>query len=424
MNPIVSVQRMSKAYRIRSTDTKRYHTLRDELAALALNLVTGKTGEASFKTFWALQDISFDIMPGEMVGIIGRNGAGKSTLLKILSRITRPTQGTATLDGRVVSLLEVGTGFHPELTGRENIFISGAVLGMKRPEICKKFDEIVAFAEVEAFLDVPVKRYSSGMYVRLAFAVAAHLDPEILLIDEVLAVGDAAFQKKCLGKMEHASRQDGRTVVFVSHNMVAVQTLCQRGLWLNQGQLKQDGAAGEVIAAYLQHDQPPTAHELVWPNLQTAPGNDQVRIHRVCARSTDSTATLITISSPLVIEFEYWNFQPEAYLNLSLFLYNEQGVMILNSAPTDPSFYTTAFTAGLFRSSCFIPGDLLNDGTHYIDVLVVQDQGIVIYRHDRILSVDILDAVERRGAWYDRWPGAVRPALKWHTEKVLESANG
>jgi lipopolysaccharide transport system ATP-binding protein len=424
MNPIISVQRISKAYRIRSADIKRYHTLRDELAGLALNLFNGKTGKASFKTFWALQEISFDIMPGEMVGIIGRNGAGKSTLLKILSRITRPTQGTATLNGRVVSLLEVGTGFHPELTGRENIFISGAVLGMKHPEICKKFDEIVAFAEVDAFLDVPVKRYSSGMYVRLAFAVAAHLDPEILLIDEVLAVGDAAFQKKCLGKMEHASQQNGRTVVFVSHNMVAVQNLCQRILWLNQGQLKHDGSAGEVISAYLQHDQPPTAHEQVWPSLKTAPGNDKVRICRVCVRSTDSTATLITISSPLVIEFEYWNFQPDAYLNLSLFLYNEQGVMILNSAPTDPSFYTTAFATGRFRSSCFIPGDLLNDGTHYVDVLVVQDQGVVIYRHDRILSIDILDAVERRCGWYDRWPGAVRPPLKWHTEKVLESAHG
>ncbi|MGC8744908.1 MAG: ABC transporter ATP-binding protein [Verrucomicrobiia bacterium] len=253
--PIISVRQIGKRYRL--GQTLAHDTLRDHLTDLfksAGNLFTGKwrQNRREDEYIWALKDISFDVEAGEVVGIIGRNGAGKSTLLKILSQITEPTEGEARVRGRLASLLEVGTGFHQELTGRENIFLNGAILGMSKSEIKKKFDEIVAFAEVEKFLDTPVKRYSSGMYVRLAFAVAAHLEPEILVVDEVLAVGDAAFQNKCLGKMQEVARGRGRTVFFVSHNMSAIQTLCSRVIYLSQGRIKGIGSVEEQISAYLK----------------------------------------------------------------------------------------------------------------------------------------------------------------------------
>jgi lipopolysaccharide transport system ATP-binding protein len=252
---IIKVENLGKCYRIsHQGERQRYVALRDVLASKVKGLFQHRKSETgnrkSVEDFWALKGVSFEIKQGEVVGIIGRNGAGKSTLLKILSRITEPTEGRITLRGRIASLLEVGTGFHPELTGRENIFLNGAILGMSRAEIKKKFDEIVAFAEVEKFLDTPVKRYSSGMYVRLAFAVAAHLEPEILIVDEVLAVGDADFQKKCLGKMENVSRREGRTVLFVSHNMKAIQTLCQTGIVLEAGRVKCLSTADEALQVY------------------------------------------------------------------------------------------------------------------------------------------------------------------------------
>jgi lipopolysaccharide transport system ATP-binding protein len=253
---VIRVENLGKKYIIGHQQQERYTSLRDVITDKVKSLGSlinpqAKNENPAFEEFWALKDVSFDIKQGDRVGIIGRNGAGKSTLLKILSRITEPTTGSIKIKGRVASLLEVGTGFHPELTGRENIFLNGAILGMGKEEIKRKFDEIVAFAEVEKFLDTPVKRYSSGMYVRLAFAVAAHLEPEILIVDEVLAVGDAAFQKKCLGKMEDVSAKEGRTVLFVSHNMAAIQNLCQRVVWLNQGQLIIDNQTQIVINDYL-----------------------------------------------------------------------------------------------------------------------------------------------------------------------------
>ncbi|HEY9876757.1 MAG TPA: ABC transporter ATP-binding protein [Candidatus Obscuribacterales bacterium] len=251
MQPIISVRDLGKMYRIRSEEKKPYRTLRDELAEGFQKILQGKFARAQMQDFWAVKDINFDIHPGEVVGIIGRNGAGKSTLLKILSRITPPTTGEAILGGRVGSLLEVGTGFHPELTGRENVYLSGAIMGMSKAEINKKFDEIVAFAEVEKFIDTPVKRYSSGMYVRLAFGVAAHLEPEILIVDEVLAVGDAQFQKKCLGKMGDVASQEGRTVLFVSHQMGSIAQLCKKAILLSKGSVVQEGDTQEVIDYYL-----------------------------------------------------------------------------------------------------------------------------------------------------------------------------
>ncbi len=248
MKPIISVEGLGKSYTIRHEGQTRYKSLREEIFNLPKRLF--QHSSQNQEEFWALKDVSFDVMPGDRVGIIGRNGAGKSTLLKLLSRITEPTTGRITLRGRVASLLEVGTGFHPELTGRENIFLNGAILGMSRAEVHRKFDEIVDFAGVEKFLDTPVKRYSSGMYVRLAFAVAAHLEPEILIVDEVLAVGDAEFQKKCLGKMEEISTGQGRTVIFVSHNMFAVQQLCMTGMLLKHGTIAINSKVNDTIEKY------------------------------------------------------------------------------------------------------------------------------------------------------------------------------
>jgi len=252
LNTIIKVENLSKSFIISHEEKQRYTALRDVVSNGVRNIFSKKSKTTSTEEFWALKDLNFEINKGDRVGIIGRNGAGKSTLLKILSRITEPTTGRITIDGRVASLLEVGTGFHPELTGRENIFLNGAILGMSRAEIRTKFDEIVAFAEVEQFLDTPVKRYSSGMYVRLAFAVAAHLEPEILIVDEVLAVGDAQFQKKCLGKMEDVSKNEGRTVIFVSHQMDAIESLTTTSLLLKNGSVHSEGSTVDVVHQYLK----------------------------------------------------------------------------------------------------------------------------------------------------------------------------
>jgi lipopolysaccharide transport system ATP-binding protein len=291
MHPAICVDNLAKSYRLGLTHSGSVRELVNRAAvrffsharrADFASPTETNSGAAGDKMFWALQDVSFKVQPGEVVGIIGKNGAGKSTLLKILSRITPPTRGRVETRGRVASLLEVGTGFHPELTGRENIFLNGAILGMMRREVACKLDSIVAFAEVEQFLDTPVKRYSSGMYVRLAFAVAAHLDPEILIVDEVLAVGDAGFQKKCLGKMSEVSTS-GRTVLFVSHNMVAVKSLCEHALWLAQGTVNAFGPTRQVVGEYLSGNEL-SLHVRRWDRTEDAPGNSTARVLAVALR--------------------------------------------------------------------------------------------------------------------------------------------
>ncbi len=368
--------------------------------------------------FWALRDVSFEVKPGEVVGVIGRNGAGKSTLLKILCRITLPTEGEAVIGGRVGSLLEVGTGFHPELTGRENIYMNGTILGMKKAEIDRKFDEIVAFSEIEQFLDTPVKRYSSGMHVRLAFAVAAHLEPEILLVDEVLAVGDVAFQKKCIGKMGEVA-QAGRTVLFVSHNMTAVQSLCDRALWLQGGRLMQDGDSQEVVQAYLQSSFS-TQSERVWDDPGTAPGNDRVRLRLARVRPSEGdVCEPVTVHTPLDIEFEVWNHKPDVNLHLTAQVINEQGVIVFVTASlNNPRYRDKPFPAGLFRFTCKVPGDLLNNGLHRLYLLIVQDAKTVLCKADDILAFHVADSPELRGGWHGKWVGAVRPNLDWEIEEV------
>jgi lipopolysaccharide transport system ATP-binding protein len=426
-NLAIRVENLSKMYRI--GERSRYKTLGEVLANTArqpvkrLHALLSRYGNhlEGTSTHWALKDVSFDVKQGEVVGIIGRNGAGKSTLLKILSRITEPTQGRVEGYGRVGSLLEVGTGFHPELTGRENIYLNGVILGMRKAEIHRKFDEIVAFAEIDRFLDTPVKRYSSGMYVRLAFAVAAHLEPEILIVDEVLAVGDAAFQKKCMGKIGEVAQQ-GRTVLFVSHNMVAVENLCNRVLCLDQGQIIEEGPAAGVISHYLNASFS-TSTEWIWRNRADAPGNDAVRLRRACVRPLGGTSSNpITVHTAFVLEFEYWNIQADTSLDLSIKLYNEQGILVFDvGRKVRPTWQETDISCGLLRDVCHIPGDLLNDGMYRVELIVSKEQKAV-YCHPDVLAFYVQDSNKHRGEWYGRWPGTIRPALEWYTEIAAETS--
>lgn len=407
----IQVQNLGKLYRIGAAQ-ERHDTLRDALMARRKRTGRSKADES----LWALKEVSFSIEHGEAVGVIGRNGAGKSTLLKILSRITEPTTGHAKIHGRVGSLLEVGTGFHPELTGRENIYLNGAILGMKRAEIERRFDEIVAFSEIERFLDTPVKRYSSGMYVRLAFAVAAHMEPEILLVDEVLAVGDVVFQKKCLGKMGDVA-QTGRTVLFVSHNMVALQSLCQRALWLNDGGLVEDGPSRDVVASYLEL-QATGLHKQVWHNPTEAPGNDTVRLHRVWVQSEDAAddTEMIARELPVSIGVEYWQLDPTVQVHITLHVYVEQQIVAFTTASsTDPGWEAVSKSRGLLRSVCQIPAHFFNTGRHRINLLVVENKSRATYTLENALSFEVVETAQRAG-WYGKEPGVLRPRLPWNTE--------
>jgi len=408
----VRVRGLSKSYTL-AHNAPRATTMGEAL----MSRLRRPVNRVERETFWALRDMSFDIRQGQAVGIIGRNGAGKSTLLKILSRITGPTTGEVKLYGPVGSLLEVGTGFHPELTGRENIFLNGSILGMRRKEIAKHFDAIVDFAEVERFLDTPVKRYSSGMYVRLAFAVAAHLNPEILIVDEVLAVGDSAFQKKCLGKMGGIASQEGRTVLFVSHNMTAVQSLCGRALWIDGGNLRADGKPADIVPQYLQTAFSPVC-ERTWDDPTTAPGNAKVRLRRAALRpDTPRKQDVIELGTPILFEFEYWNLAPDTYLNLSVGITNEEGVQVLCTAPLEePLWHRKPFPAGLFRSTFRIPANLLNDGTHRVELKVVENENTLVWQHDDLLVFEVVEPAGERQNWYGKWAGAVRPNLEWKTE--------
>ncbi len=422
--PIIQIKGISKKYVIRHENAP-YKTFQEAIinaVKAPINLLKNNGREPKKETFWALKDITFDVNRGEVVGIIGRNGAGKTTLLKILSRITEPTEGKITLRGRVASLLEVGTGFHPELTGRENIYLNGAVLGMTKKEIDSKFDEIVKFAEVEKFLDTPVKRYSSGMYVRLAFSVAAHLEPEILLVDEVLSVGDAEFQKKCLGKMKDVS-EGGRTVLFVSHNMLSIQNLCTRGILLESGQISMEGSITDVINKYLDLGGEQNG-EVCWASPDTAPGDERAHLKAVRVVSEGRVTGVVDISKEFRIEVDYWNLEANGRRHVSIHIHNSMGVCILTSANypsaslTPDLWYARPYPRGLFRTSCIIPSCFLNDGPHSVSVFInetLSDNIIVI---KDILSFSVQDTGMMRKEFTGKWLGAVRPLLDWHTVQL------
>jgi lipopolysaccharide transport system ATP-binding protein len=351
---------VGKRYLLNRQNRSGYGTLRESISSL----IQRKHNPAAQDDFWAVRDLSFDIQKGEVVGVLGRNGAGKSTLLKVLSRITPPTEGRIEFCGRISSLLEVGTGFHPELSGRENIYLNGAILGMPRTEIDRKFDEIVAFAEVERFLDTPVKRYSSGMYMRLAFAVAAHLEPDILLVDEVLAVGDATFQKKCLGKMHDVATREGRTVVFVSHNMQAVRALCTKALWIDRGQLIAHGDVTHTVTQYLTVGSAP-ASEKTWTRAE-APGDASLRLLSVRVNSDIMTHTLPT-SLPIYVDVQFETFSALRGLCVGFDIITGDGVTVLRSYHTDlPEPQWPVVEAGVNHFRCTIRPGLLNGGTYYV----------------------------------------------------------
>ena len=360
------------------------------------------------ETFWALKDVSLEVREGEVVGIIGRNGAGKTTLLKILSRITKPTTGWAEIHGRVGSLLEVGTGFHPELTGRENTFLSGAILGMGKVEIKRKFDEIVAFAELEKFIDTPVKHYSSGMYVRLAFAVAAHLEPEILLVDEVLAVGDASFQKKCLGKMGQVSRE-GRTILFVSHNVAAVKALCSKAVLMRDGAITASGTVGDVVDDYFLGIAP-GARAKEWRDPATAPGNENVRISYVRIIPPEGKPT-ITIDTGVLIEIGFDNLREDINLDCTVYLSSSDGVLIFESGHIISSDGDSRH--GSYHLTGRIPAHLLNAGRYSLSLVFGKDQRYVLFRMDDAVFFEVENTSTGRCANMGVAPGIIRPMLSW-----------
>jgi lipopolysaccharide transport system ATP-binding protein len=425
----IMVDGLGKRYRLGQKQAK-YETLRDSMVEVVgkpfrwvrnILSVNGNGSASNGEWLWALKDVSFKVHRGEVVGIIGRNGAGKSTLLKILSRITEPTEGSAEIHGRVVSLLEVGTGFHSELTGRENVYLNGAILGMKKREIDSKFDEIVAFAEVEKFIDTPVKHYSSGMHLRLAFAVAAHLEPEILIVDEVLAVGDAAFQKKCLGKMGDVAKE-GRTVLFVSHNMPAVTRLCERVILIEEGKIKTDGSSQLVVSKYLNNncETGGTTALREWNDLSKAPAGEMGRLRAVRIRTLEGRIESSNdIRQPVGLQIEYDVLRPD-FIALAWFnVFNDAGVFVLDIVDLDPEWRRRPRPVGKYIVTAWIPGNLLSEGLFVVSAGVTSlDPPILQFEaHDAVAFHihDSLDGDSARGDWAGTMSSVVRPLLQWET---------
>ena len=423
MSAIITVENLSKKYIIDHQHREPYTSLRDVLSNGVKRTIgrilhpTMERIDPVHEEFWALRDVTFDIQQGDRVGIIGRNGAGKSTLLKILSRITEPSRGRVKIRGRVSSLLEVGTGFHPELTGRENIYLNGAILGMSRAEITKKFDEIVDFSEVEKFLDTPVKRYSSGMYVRLAFAVAANLEPEVLIVDEVLAVGDAQFQKKCLGKMEDVGRE-GRTVIFVSHSMPTVTSLCSRAILLESGRVVKDGPTSEVVMHYYTSGQSsPASADFSEKHV----GDTVVRLlNGEIKNAKDEVALEVNIDEPLTVEMKFEVLRDEVPVLVSNFhFYTAGGECAFVSHDTKKH----AFEKGVYVARCVIPANFLNEGSYFVGLAMSSfDAGITVHFYEKsCLSfnvVDLHEGVITRPEHTIPIPGVVRPHLDWELREL------
>jgi len=402
MNSIVSVSSISKKYKLSSK--------KKEVTQTFFNKIFKKK---VIDEYWAVNDVSFSLNKGDKLGIIGNNGAGKSTLLKILSKITKPTTGKVDIKGKVASLLEVGTGFHPELSGRENIYLNGAILGMTKSQINQQFDEIVEFAgdQIIKFLDTPVKRYSSGMYVRLGFAIAAHLDPDILIVDEVLAVGDADFQKKSLGKMKEVASND-KTILFVSHNLTAVANLCNKTLHLERGYVNQFGETGEVLNNYLSALQN-NLFEQSFDHINFAPGNDLVRLKYAKLTPTLFGKQLIAdVRSSLKIDLEFWNLVDNQNLNISLHVFASTGECIFNVGSS-----SDLLNKGVIQASLAIPGYFLNDGNYLVSFMVVKDKSIVLYNFEEVFNFEIADYREDTN-WYGKWPGYVRPQFDFSIQQV------
>lgn len=423
----IKVENLSKLYRLGQITTG---TLTHDLKRWAAR-VQGKedpfmkVGEENDRTkkggsdyTWVLKDINFEINKGDTLGIIGKNGAGKSTLLKILSRVTAPTKGEIKIKGRIASLLEVGTGFHPDLSGRENIYMNGAILGMTRHEITRKFDEIVDFAGIEKYVGTPVKRYSSGMYVRLAFAVAAFLEPEILIVDEVLAVGDAEFQRKCMGRLKDVSVNDGRTVIFVSHNMTAMQSLCNRTIMLERGQIKMTGDTDTVINHYL-NTYVSTSSTKVWDEHESS-GNDYARLRSVKVVDDEGVAISNSfIEEGVNIETTYQCLEEGSKLYVSLVIKNQKDDLIfITSSISEDVWSMNPHPLGTYKTTCKVPGNLLNDITYKVTVFLIRNSTDVIYTAEDIIIIEKTDPGNNRRGLYGKWGGLMRPILDWRTIKL------
>ena len=420
----ISVEDVSKRFRLGTIG--EHQRLTEAISSGLKSLFARGTqisGSAS-KEFWALQHISFEIEQGEVVGIIGHNGAGKSTLLKILSRIVTPTSGRVGVRGRIGSLLEVGTGFHPELTGRENIFLNGAILGMKRTEIRKRFDQIVEFAEVSQFLDTPVKRYSSGMTVRLGFSVAAHMEPDVLIIDEVLSVGDQAFQNRCMGKATELGNQ-GRAILVVSHNLAAISNICSRAMLLDHGTIVLDGEPKQAIERYMQGMRFDTGKVQWQPD--GAPASDQVRLRSVSVRNTSAqtSSNQVEIDQPILFEVDYEVLSDGAVNTVQIHLKDENGVFVLSSANApsmslapDGSF-GKPLGVGRYRAECVLPPNFLNDSRYVLSVFLGPEIGKATVQCDSVLAFSVLDTGAMRKEFLGSWYGPViRPRLAWSTNPV------
>lgn len=421
---ILSVENVSKQYRLGeigtgtlSHDLKRwwYRIRGKEDPFLKIGEANDRSTKGQSDYVWALRDISFDVRRGEVLGIIGKNGAGKSTLLKILSKVTAPTTGAIRSKGRIASLLEVGTGFHPELTGRENIFLNGAILGMTKKEIASKLDEIVAFSGCERYIDTPVKRYSSGMTVRLAFAVAAFLEPEILIVDEVLAVGDAEFQKKALGKMQDISKGEGRTVLFVSHNMAAVKSLCGRGVVLEAGKVVFDGGVDHAIDTYLADFNYSASRK--W-DIGQAPATPFLRLLEARVKNAQGEVTAnLEITEPIEIEFVYEITGDSEKYTHGFNLFNAQGLHILSSHDKDSGTLREPAAKGIHRRSVLLPAYFLAEGSYHCSFALMCYNPFIVLLHEMdIVGFNIIDKLNDstvRGDYSGRIPGVVRPLLNW-----------
>lgn len=436
-NVAVEVNNISKIYRIGVKEKVYDNALQTFLAFVksplsnfkkyrslyrfddVMNADNDSGGSAHDDIIWALRNVSFNVQNGERIAIIGRNGAGKSTMLKILSRVTVPTRGYAKIKGRISSLLEVGTGFHPELSGRENVYLNGTILGMRKREVDQRFDQIVDFSGIEKFIDTPVKRYSSGMRVRLAFSVAAHLEPEILIVDEVLAVGDADFQRKCLNKMEDAGKQ-GRTVIFVSHNMPAITRLCERAVLIEDGRLTKDGPAPRIVGEYLRAGSGSTALRQ-WQDPNQAPGGSIARLRKVRVTTEEQDAAdTIDIRNPLWLEMTFDLFESGHVLMPNFGVLNENGDVLFMTMDQDPAWRKKVRPAGRYISKVMIPGNFLTEGTHYIDCyLITLNPDQVLFREVGAIAFTVVDNLEgdtARGDYARNIPGMLRPMLEWSTE--------
>ena len=414
-NIVIKAENISKQYRLGQVGTgtishdlnRFWHKIRGKEDPY---LKIGETNDRSTKGdsdyVWSLRDINFEIEQGDAVGIIGRNGAGKSTLLKLLSRVTKPTTGNIYTKGRIASLLEVGTGFHPEMTGRENIFLNGAILGMTRKEITRKFDEIVDFSGVERYIDTPVKRYSSGMYVRLAFAVAAHLESEILIVDEVLAVGDAEFQKKCLGKMGDVSKGEGRTVLFVSHNMAAVKELCNQGILLNQGKIEYIGTATESVIEY-QKGRNSNDSYFYEGSIENAIGNENIRIKEFSVKPL--SGDYISIESGAKVKLIFYNNRPNINLDATFELRSTDEVVVFHTGSL--IYRNLDSKIGLHEVTFDLPPHLLNAGNYYFKIIFGENQRYILFENDNLVSFSVEN--KAIGSNANILPGIIRPDLNF-----------